>query len=237
MRDFSRFESIADTYDRNWRHIVPSYDEVHRVLVEVLGFTTTKRDARILDLGCGTGEIGRRCLSVLSDARWTLIDGAPGMLRRAQAILLGRVERAVTGDFADDEIWDGLEGFDAIVSTFAVHHLRDEEKMTLYARAAAALKPGGILLIGDLVRVRGDAEAGLYTAWVRATVERNLGDGLLDPAFWERERRLPEDAHLPDYPAEVTDHLAWIAGQGLVPFRVWQHLGIALYGGRAKEAG
>ena len=54
-----------------------------------------------------------------------------------------------------------LEGrrFDAIVSTYALHHLKGEDKLRFIARLLDALAPGGGLWIGDVAFVsRADLE-------------------------------------------------------------------------------
>jgi SAM-dependent methyltransferase len=38
----------------------------------------------------------------------------------------------------------GMGRFDAVISSFAIHHVRDERKRSIYAEAFAMLEPGGV---------------------------------------------------------------------------------------------
>ena len=47
-------------------------------------------EARVLEIGCGTGFLGAALIDRLPGARWTMTDVAPAMLARAQARFAGR---------------------------------------------------------------------------------------------------------------------------------------------------
>jgi tRNA (cmo5U34)-methyltransferase len=81
---------------------------------------------RVLDLGSGDGRL--LCL---------VLDRRPG----ARFAGSDTVE-IVTADLA--MTLPDLGRFDAIVSSFAIHHLEDPRKRALYAEVWAALEPGGV---------------------------------------------------------------------------------------------
>jgi SAM-dependent methyltransferase len=54
------------------------------------------------------------------------------------------------GDALVDDL--GTDAFDVILLVSLVHHFDDATNRSLVARAAAALRPGGVLVIGDLLR-------------------------------------------------------------------------------------
>ena len=100
------------------------------------------RAARILDLGCGIGQLAAELAGRRPAARITAIDPSPGMIERA-----GR-------DFARPGITyligalDDLpqnESYDAIVSTHAFPYLADKPRAL--ARLRGMLRPGGRLII------------------------------------------------------------------------------------------
>ncbi len=59
------------------------------------------------------------------------------------------------------EFLDQPATFDAIVSTYAIHHLVADEKAVLIERAAARLAPGGRLAVGDLMAASRSAVDGV----------------------------------------------------------------------------
>ncbi|HEY6099656.1 MAG TPA: methyltransferase domain-containing protein [Anaeromyxobacter sp.] len=95
---------------------------------------------RVLDLGCGTGELTRLAHEELG-ARETLgIDTSPAMLERAAAHG-GEGVSFARGDLAS------FEGgpFDVVLSNAAVHWVPDHE--ALFPRLLALVAPGGQLAI------------------------------------------------------------------------------------------
>ncbi len=95
---------------------------------------------RLLDLGCGTGELTRLAHERLG-ARETLgVDSSAAMLERAAAHAGGGVA-FVQGDLG---AFEG-GGFDVVLSNAAIHWVPDHER--LLARLAALIGPGGQLAI------------------------------------------------------------------------------------------
>ena len=100
--------------------------------------------ARILDLGTGDG----RLLALLSRDRPQLrgvgLDLSDPMLEAARERFAGvdRIE-LVKHDLADP--LPALGAFDAVVSSFAIHHLEHDRKRSLYAEIFGVLAPGGVL--------------------------------------------------------------------------------------------
>lgn len=133
----------ADTYLTMVRAEVPSYDELQDRLAEA---TAGIAAATILDLGCGTGVTGARVLARHPHANLTGIDASAEMLALARRTV-------PTGTFLQAHLEDPLPRgpFDLVVSAFAIHHLPGEGKADLFRRVAAALSPGGRLVICDVV--------------------------------------------------------------------------------------
>jgi SAM-dependent methyltransferase len=91
---------------------------------------------RVLDLGCGPGEL----LPYLGDVRYTGIDLSASYIERARERFNGRAEFRL-GDAT--RIDDDLTGFDLVVVAGALHHIDDDGVRRLFAGAARALAPGG----------------------------------------------------------------------------------------------
>ena len=100
---------------------------------------------RILDLGTGDG----RLLGLLSRDRPGIVgvglDFSEVMLEAARKRFAddGRIE-LVRHDLAEPLPGEALGRFDAVVSSFAIHHLGHERKRSLYNEVFDLLEPGGV---------------------------------------------------------------------------------------------
>ncbi|HKI91316.1 MAG TPA: class I SAM-dependent methyltransferase, partial [Gaiellaceae bacterium] len=139
----SGFEWDPDTYLDLMRDEIPGYGE----LQDAVAAATQGVEARdVLELGTGTGETALRVLAVHPGVRWVGIDASEAMLSRAR----GRLPEAdLRLARLEEPLPDGP--FDLVVSTLAVHHLDGAGKRALFASVAAALRPGGRFVLGDLV--------------------------------------------------------------------------------------
>ena len=168
------FEWDPDTYLDLMHEEIPGYDELQEATTAAAGGVEA-RD--VLELGTGTGETALRVLTLHPEARWVGVDASEAMLRRARARLpeadlrLGRIE---------DELPEGR--FDLVVSTLAVHHLDAAAKRALFRRVAAALRPGGRFVLGDLVVPRPDEEGPIAVDW-----EMDVPSSAADQVAWLEE--------------------------------------------------
>ncbi len=101
--------------------------------------------SQVIDLGCGTGNLALR---LESPAKLICIDISANMIAIARAKLDGDV-KFIQADLL--ECFDALPVVDAIVSTYAIHHLTTMEKARLFAHVFEHLRPGGKAVFGDLM--------------------------------------------------------------------------------------
>jgi SAM-dependent methyltransferase len=100
---------------------------------------------RVLDLGAGDGRLLDLALRHCPEARGMALDFSPAMLDGLRARFAGsdRVE-IVAHDF--ETPLPALGVFDAVVSSFAIHHVEHPLKRTLYREVWDRLGPGGVFL-------------------------------------------------------------------------------------------
>lgn len=104
--------------------------------------------ARVLDVGFGTGTLTTRLYT--DGMSIAGLDFSTRMLSLAQ----DKMPHAelLCHDFATGlpKQWQQRR-FDCIISTYALHHLSDAQKLVWLANMRAHLSQGGVLLIGDVV--------------------------------------------------------------------------------------
>ena len=106
---------------------------------------------RVLDLGCGPGDVGLRFARALPGVCVLGVDGAAAMLELAQvAVRRAGLEARVC--FERRHLPDAtIAGpFDAVISNSLLHHLA--EPHTLWQTVAATARPGAPFLVMDLAR-------------------------------------------------------------------------------------
>jgi len=98
---------------------------------------------RILDLGTGDGRLLALLLGEQPDRRGVGLDSSELMLSAAGE-RFARDERVELLRHDLSAPLPQLGRFDAVVSSLAIHHLKDARKRSLYAEAFALLEPGGL---------------------------------------------------------------------------------------------
>ncbi|MEI7704341.1 MAG: class I SAM-dependent methyltransferase [Deltaproteobacteria bacterium] len=217
------FDAAAPGYDALRRQLIPCFDDFYGAAVDGLGF---RRGAapRILDLGAGTGLLSELVLRRWPRARLALVDLSTDMLDRARARFEGRAARVEirTADYLRDPLGGP---FDAVISALSIHHLPDAGKRTVFRRAFAALRPGGVFVDADNVLA---PTAGLAArdrrSWIARIRESGIGEADLAAALLRT--RL-------DRLSPLADQLTWLRRAGFVDVDCsykWLHF--AVFGGR-----
>jgi SAM-dependent methyltransferase len=102
-----------------------------------------QRAARVLDLGTGDGRLLARLRERCPFDEGVALDFSPTMLRAARARFDGDPAVHVVEHDLDRPLPD-VGRFDVVVSSFAIHHLDDDRKQSLYREVFARLRPGGL---------------------------------------------------------------------------------------------
>jgi tRNA (cmo5U34)-methyltransferase len=118
---------------------IPHRTEGEGVLLEYVPKTVK----RILDLGTGNGRLMALLKIDRPQAQGIALDFSPTMLEAVQARFAEDASIKIVTHNLDDPLPE-LGRFDAVVSSFAIHHLVDDRKRSLYAELYDLLEPGGV---------------------------------------------------------------------------------------------
>jgi SAM-dependent methyltransferase len=252
--DFAAAQSWIERWDRQQEVYLSDREERFTALIDAVEAGTGRPDPLVIDLGCGPGSLAVRLLRRLPQATVIAVDADPVTLALGRAAYDG-----VPGlRFADIDLrtpgWESRLGLaagrlaDAVVSTTALHWLTGSELRSLYAVLAALLRPGGLFLDGDhlrldetvspvlarLERVLEDQEArrrfpdghagraeDWFEWWQAVAAETVLAD-----AVAERGRRFRSNDHARTDGARLASHLSALRDAGFSEVgTVWQRGG------------
>lgn len=140
---------MADPVVAEYAKAAKHYDEKWAFYVEATTRETLRRlplnaASRVLDVGCGTGELLRRVRANVPDAVLAGLDPVPEMLDVAREKLSGRDDLRV--GYADRLPWNAGT-FDVVVSCNMFHYI--SEPLTALREMARVLRPTGALVLTD----------------------------------------------------------------------------------------
>ena len=200
------FGAMLADYDSLIRRSVPDYDEMIARLAQYLPALSQR--PRVLELGCGTGNLSVALAARYPGAELTIVDASAELIEIARARLQDEAPEVTVHpvirmfeDFAPEE-----DGFDLVTSCIALHHVAD--KAPLYAMMARALRPGGELLFADQMQGATDAvHAVNWERWLEfckrpGNCSKDDLDGLL------------EHSELQDHYTPLREHFALLEEAG-----------------------
>lgn len=175
-------------------HRLLGLESYHRRLVEQVGI---RPGLRVLEIGCGTGNLAILAKRLHPDAEVVGLDPDPKALDHARrkagrAGLSVRLDRGLAQRLPYPDA-----SFDAALSAFMFHHLGPEEKREMLREIRRVLKPGSSLHLLDFGGENGDS-SGLMARLSRRNelLRHNFGEsvpalmreaGFADPkeeAYW-----------------------------------------------------
>ena len=177
---------FAASYDRSIELVVPNHGFARGVVADFLRYRFSSHqiaNLRILDLGAGTGS----WIDLLSDAlgggNFVAVDYSPqmlGVLRNKHSRRAPVEVDVVDGDFTQESCWKSIErpedGFDLVVSAYALHHVSMQARRFVHRNVAQALRLGGLFVNLDLFAYS-DSEVSSWAIdldldWIRSQHEK-----------------------------------------------------------------
>jgi len=202
-------------FDANWNIYQRVIDHNYMRHKEFGGFTAEAFESlagkplTVLDLGCGDAAKMAEQLPQQPVASYTGYDLSAPVLSVAKANLAGagcpvQLKEGLLQDFSAQE----HDSFDVIYSSFAIHHLQDEEKKALLQDCYNYTTHNGVMIVIDIFRGEGQGRMDYINEYTQDI--RNTWQVL---AFGEKELiRAHMESY--DFPASLEDMAAWAKEAG-----------------------
>lgn len=145
MENSKNTETIFDLYAQAYQDQFMALQEYQSSLDQFCQYIKT--DSRVLDIGCGPGNISAYLLRALPHLKIFGIDLSSKMVELAK-------KNIPSGDFRkmDCRVMDRLEGrFDAMVCGFCLPYLNANEVSELFKKASVLLNPAGVFYLSTMV--------------------------------------------------------------------------------------
>ena len=164
-RDRWNFDSWADDFDQNIKkegyrfNVHEDYDEALAMVVNTIQL---KEGDTCLDIGIGTGNLGSKFLTKRINVIG--VDQSEKMLKvckEKHPEIETRKGHFLALPLLDNQV-------DGIVSSYALHHLPDKEKLLALEEMTRVLKPGGQICIADLMFLNEEHRKSVMEAYRRA---------------------------------------------------------------------
>lgn len=175
--------SLARIWDRrvaSWHTHVTSTSGFDKLRDRLLAIAGPGPADACVDLGAGTGFVALALAPLAGSV--LAVDISPVMTQSLAAHAAQAGLRNVRTQVADLRTFQlPAASVDLVVSSYALHHLRNEDKRALAAEAARWLRPGGRIVVADMMFGRGATRRDREILREKATVFAVRG-----PAGWWR---------------------------------------------------
>ncbi len=198
------FDALTDDYTASIERCFPRYREMLWAVLDYL--PGDHRLDSILELGCGTGNLSVLVAKAFPNSSLHVVDVSGESLEACRG-RLGTEDRFHFTEQDFRRLDFDATSFDLVVSSIAIHHLRSEEKRSLFERVHAWLKPGGILAYADQCR---GATSDLYQRHMDNWKERTFDAGSTEEEWdmWMAHQQ-QHDHHDP-----LVDQIDWLRSAG-----------------------
>lgn len=221
----SFFSEGSNQYDRDILAIVPVYEEMFEQLLDHV-WLPLDASLRIVELGCGTGNLTQLLLHTYPNATLTVVDASQEMLDRTGEKLSPQDAARTTLVASYFNQLDLPAGsVDLIMSSLALHHVPDEFKPELYDSLYSWLAPGGKFRCADqcLTLPGQTGNAHNLARWQEWALSNGTEQATLDKWL--------EHINTADHYASLKDHFDWMATSGFAHTDCyWRTLFWAVFG-------
>ncbi len=161
----------------------PIREGYDRVLDWVIQEANIKKNSTVLELGSGTGNL---TLKIKECKKIVCVDVSAEMESVATS-KTGHLEK----EFIKNDILEVFESdlgiFDAVISTYTIHHLTEIEKHELFSEIWRILSPSGVAIFGDLM-VEDEGKKNERIKYYNDHNQDEVASAIEDEYFWNIEK-------------------------------------------------
>jgi len=140
------YNTVSKDYNKFIHRAVPRYPEMLWAILQYI--PKDLRPKRILELGCGTGNLSELIVKTYPNAEKVLVDISEKIISQCKS----RLENSDRIEYCQADINEldfPADSFDLIVSSITIHHLKHHEKELLFRKALNWLTNEGVFTYSD----------------------------------------------------------------------------------------
>lgn len=143
------YDELSSSYTELISKCVPRY---HEMLFNMFRYIPESfKPKRIIDLGCGTGNLTQQILDHFPDAEINALDLSEEILEESRKRFSGAKNISfIKADFRQMDLEPG--SYDLVMSSIAIHHITDPNKIRLYRDVFQSLRYNGLFIFADQTR-------------------------------------------------------------------------------------
>lgn len=219
------FNKEAEAFDNQVLKNIPKYPEMLTALINAI--PDNKENPKVLDLGCGTGNITQKLLKRFPQAEVTCLDLSENMIKIAKNKLSQyKSIEYIIGDFTETEI---TEKYDAIISSLALHHIpNNKEKQEMYQAIYKALNKNGVFYNADVILGNSTYNEELNN---KIAQEDMINNGVTLEEIQEHKGKREAN----DIPTTIYNHIKMLENVGFQEIDIiWKYYANVVYGATKK---
>jgi ubiquinone/menaquinone biosynthesis C-methylase UbiE len=197
------FNEFSKNYTADMVGCVPYYLELMSCFTGDLPKDFKPR--KILDLGCGNGNVTHRLIQKFPDAEYTLVDASQEMISLCQKEFKLYNLNCIQCYF--NEFYFQEDNYDLVVAGFSLHHCNSVEKQELFKKIYGSLKKGGFFACSDLMLSKSNPKHSKLKEQWKSFVHLTFPDG-------EKWKWLMEHYSEFDKPDNFSDQKSWLKDAG-----------------------
>ncbi len=149
-----RQERFWGTRARSWDHGAENNPGLVKVVDKVISSSKLEEDSTVLDLGCGSGQLAIKIAPFVGKV--IAVDISQNMINLLKENAASKgIDNIETVVVPIEHLVLPEGSVDLVVSNYALHHLKDNDKAMIVQKSFLWLKAGGQITIGDMMFGRG----------------------------------------------------------------------------------